>query len=150
METPNKEIVDQELLARFAKALGHPTRVAIVQFLIKQKECYFGRIWEELPIAKATVSQHLKELKDAGIIQGEIDGPRVKYCINKNNWKLMRVLFNNFASQTLVLCCSLTFCLMSFPICINGCCFIVIAIDNKQSNYFNYYICLSPKGEHHL
>ena len=109
METPNKEMVDQELLARFAKALGHPTRVAIVQFLIKKKECYFRRIWEELPIAKATVSQHLKELKDAGIIQGEIDGPRVKYCINKNNWKLMRVLFNNFAGQCICkteCCCS--------------------------------------------
>ena len=109
METPNKEMVDQELLARFAKALGHPTRVAIVQFLIKQKECYFGQIWEELPIAKATVSQHLKELKDAGIIQGEIDGPRVKYCINKNNWKLMRVLFNNFVGQCVCrtgCCCS--------------------------------------------
>ena len=109
METPNKEIVDQELLARFAKALGHPTRVAIVQFLINQEECYFGRIWEELSIAKATVSQHLKELKDAGIIQGEIDGPRVKYCINKNNWKLMRVLFNNFVGQCVCrtgCCCS--------------------------------------------
>ena len=93
------EILKQEQLARFAKALGHPTRIAIVQFLIKQKECYFGGIWEELPIAKATVSQHLKELKDAGIIQGEIEGPRVKYCINKNNWKLMRMLFNEFVSQ---------------------------------------------------
>ena len=93
------EILKQEQLARFAKALGHPTRIAIVQFLIRQKECYFGKIWEELPIAKATVSQHLKELKDAGIIQGEIEGPRVKYCINKNNWKLMRMLFNEFVGQ---------------------------------------------------
>ena len=93
------EILKQEQLSRFAKALGHPTRIAIVQFLIRQKECYFGKIWEELPIAKATVSQHLKELKDAGIIQGEIEGPRVKYCINKNNWKLMRMLFNEFVGQ---------------------------------------------------
>ena len=99
METPNKEMVNQEQLARFAKALGHPTRIAIVQFLIKQKECYFGRIWEELPIAKATVSQHLKELKDAGIIQGEIEGSRVLYCINKKNWLLMRSLFNDFVGQ---------------------------------------------------
>ena len=64
------EILKQEQLARFAKALGHPTRIAIVQFLIRQKECYFGKIREELPIAKATVSQHLQELKEAGIIQG--------------------------------------------------------------------------------
>ena len=85
MEKPNKEMVNQEQLARFAKALGYPHRIAIVQFLIKQEECYFGRIWEELPIAKATVSQHLKELKDAGIILGEIKGPRVLYCINKQN-----------------------------------------------------------------
>ena len=94
------EILKQEQLARFAKALGHPTRIAIVQFLIKQKECYFGGIWEERPIAKATVSQHLKELKDAGIIQGEIEGPRVKYCINKKIWKLMRMIFNEFVSQS--------------------------------------------------
>ena len=99
METPNKEMANLEQLTRFAKALGHPTRIAIIQFLIKQKECYFGRIWEELPIAKATVSQHLKELKDAGIIQGEIEGPRVLYCINKENWLLMRSLFNGFVGQ---------------------------------------------------
>ena len=56
MKTYSLETINQEQLARFAKALGHPTRIAILQFLIKQKECYFGRIWEELPIAKATVS----------------------------------------------------------------------------------------------
>ena len=59
----------QEQLARFAKALGHPARIAIMHFLAKQKTCYFGDIHEELPIAKATVSQHLKELKNAGLIQ---------------------------------------------------------------------------------
>ena len=63
----------QEQIARFAKALGHPTRIAILNFLAKQESCYFGDIHDELPIAKATVSQHLKELKDAGLIQGEID-----------------------------------------------------------------------------
>ena len=56
----------QEQIARFAKALGHPTRIAILNFLAKQESCYFGEIYDELPIAKATVSQHLKELKDAG------------------------------------------------------------------------------------
>lgn len=56
----------QEQIARFAKALGHPTRIAILNFLARQESCYFGDIHDELPIAKATVSQHLKELKDAG------------------------------------------------------------------------------------
>lgn len=90
---------DKERLARFAKALGHPTRIAIMQFLIKQQSCYFGEINEELPIAKATVSQHLKELKDAGLIQGEIEMPKVKYCINKENWQLAKDLFGEFFSQ---------------------------------------------------
>ena len=65
----------QEQLARFAKAMGHPTRIAILQFLANRTTCYFGDIHEELPIAKATVSQHLKELKDAGLIQGEVETP---------------------------------------------------------------------------
>ena len=74
---------EQEKIARFAKAMGHPARIAILQFLLSQERCFFGDIHEELPIAKATVSQHLKELKDAGLIQGEIETPKVKYCINK-------------------------------------------------------------------
>ena len=74
---------EQEQIARFAKALGHPARMAILTFLAKQESCFFGDIHEELPIAKATVSQHLKELKDAGLIQGEIETPKVRYCINR-------------------------------------------------------------------
>ncbi|MCM1108514.1 MAG: metalloregulator ArsR/SmtB family transcription factor [Clostridium sp.] len=89
----------QEKLARFAKALGHPARIAILQFLAKQETCYFGDIHDELPIAKATVSQHLSELKDAGLIQGEIETPKVKYCINKENWQLAKELFREFLSQ---------------------------------------------------
>ena len=69
---------EQERMARFAKAMGHPARMAILQFLLAQESCYFGDIHEELPIAKATVSQHLKELKDAGLIQGEIEAPKVR------------------------------------------------------------------------
>ncbi|MCM1441133.1 MAG: metalloregulator ArsR/SmtB family transcription factor [Roseburia sp.] len=89
----------QEKLARFAKALGHPARIAIIQFLAKQETCYFGDIHEELPIAKATVSQHLKELKDAGLIQGEIEIPKVRYCINQGNWQLAKELFSEFFGQ---------------------------------------------------
>lgn len=100
--TENKEYtLEQKKLARFAKALGHPARIAIIQFLAKQENCYFGDIHEELPIAKATVSQHLKELKEAGLIQGEIEIPKVRYCINKENWKLAKELFDEFLGQSI-------------------------------------------------
>ena len=69
-------------LARMAKALGHPARVAIMRLLVARGECVCGAIVEELPLAQATVSQHLKVLKQAGLVQGEIDGPRVCYCVN--------------------------------------------------------------------
>ena len=87
---------EQEQMARFAKAMGHPARMAILSFLAKQESCFFGDIHEVLPIAKATVSQHLKELKDAGLIQGEIETPKVRYCINRENWELARKLFAAF------------------------------------------------------
>jgi ArsR family transcriptional regulator len=72
---------DQEM-ARFARALAHPARVAILRLLMERGECICGTIVEQLPLAQATVSQHLKVLKEAGLIQGEIDGPRVCYCVN--------------------------------------------------------------------
>ena len=87
---------DNEQLARFAKAMGHPARITILQFLASLDTCYFGDIHNELPIAKATVSQHLKELKNAGLIQGEIEGPKVKYCINRENWALAKQVFGEF------------------------------------------------------
>lgn len=87
---------NQELIARIAKAIGHPTRITILIFLASQNSCYFGDIHEELPIAKATVSQHLKELREAGLIQGEIETPKVKYCIHKENWEIARRLFADF------------------------------------------------------
>ena len=90
---------EQEQIARFAKAMGHPARMAILQFLLRQETCFLGDIHEELPIAKATVSQHLKELKEAGLIQGEIEAPKVKYCINKENWALAQKMFAGFFGQ---------------------------------------------------
>ena len=90
---------EQEQIARFAKAMGHPARMAILQFLLRQETGLFGDIHEELPIAKATVSQHLKELKEAGLIQGEIEAPKVKYCINKENWALAQKMFAGFFGQ---------------------------------------------------
>lgn len=92
---------EQERMARFAKAMGHPARMTILQFLARQESCFFGDIHEELPIAKATVSQHLKELKDAGLIQGEIEAPKVKYCINRENWEIARRMFADFFGQPL-------------------------------------------------
>ena len=85
---------EQEQLARFAKALGHPIRVAVLQMLSKQTHCYHGDMSEILPIAKSTLSQHLNELKDAGLIQGTVSLPNVKYCINKENWALAKKMFN--------------------------------------------------------
>ena len=90
---------DEERVARLAKALGHPARVAIVRFLAAQESCFFGDIHEVLPISKATVSQHLKELRDAGLIQGEIHPPKVRYCINRQNWDLARRLFAGLFSE---------------------------------------------------
>lgn len=88
--------LEHEQLARFAKAMGHPARVEILNFLASLDSCYFGEIHNELPISKATVSQHLKELKEAGLIQGEIETPKVKYCINREVWKQAQCLFSKF------------------------------------------------------
>ena len=90
---------EQEQLARFAKAFGHPIRVAILQMLVKQACCYHGDMSEVLPIAKSTLSQHLNELKDAGLIQGTISFPNIKYCINQQNWKLAKSLFDSLLTE---------------------------------------------------
>jgi len=91
---------DEINLARYAKALGHPARIAILNFLASANACFCGEIVEELPIAQATVSQHLKELKDAGLIQGSIQPPKVSYCIDTENWKKAKQLFDNFLKNS--------------------------------------------------
>ena len=85
---------EQELSA-FAKALAHPARIAILKVLAQKNECICGQIVEVLPLAQSTVSQHLKELKEAGLIQGTVDGPRSCYCIN---WKAFEKFSNEFNS----------------------------------------------------
>jgi len=90
---------EQEQLARFAKALGHPVRVAVLQMLSKQTCCYHGDMSEILPIAKSTLSQHLNELKDAGLIHGTFTPPTVRYCINEENWLLAKSLFEAFLKE---------------------------------------------------
>lgn len=93
-------------LAMMAKALGHPARIAILQFLIKTNACVCGDIVDELPLSQSTVSQHLKELKKAGLIKGSIEGPSVCYCIDERTWKkagkMISDLFESFDSRN---CC---------------------------------------------
>ena len=95
MTYKNKKVISerQNQLARLAKALSHPIRVYVVEFLSKQTCCYSGDLTEVLPIAKSTLSQHLKELKNAGLIQGEIEGTKIKYCLNQENWELAKRVF---------------------------------------------------------
>ena len=85
-------------LARLAKALGHPARVTILRLLIRRGECVCGAIVDELPLAQATVSQHLKVLKEAGLVQGEIDGPRVCYCVDMSGVRRLQELLADVVS----------------------------------------------------
>ena len=81
-------------LAKYAKALAHPARIAILQILAKKQTCVCGSIVEEIPLSQSTVSQHLKELKHAGLITGDIDGAKVCYCIDEKEWKEAQVWIN--------------------------------------------------------
>ena len=85
----------QKRLARYAKALSHPVRLYIIEFCLNQSCCYSGDLAELLPIARSTLSQHLSELKDAGLIQGEINPPKIKYCVNREAWNEARALFGD-------------------------------------------------------
>lgn len=97
----NKEVFTENQIqtARISKALGHPVRIFVLELLSKQACCYSGDLSEILPVAKSTLSQHLKELKNAGLIQGEIEAPKVKYCINQKNWETAQVLFKNLLGK---------------------------------------------------
>jgi len=88
---------DQEKIARYSKALGHPARIFILDFLVKNQDkgCYSGDMAEKLTIARSTLSQHLKELKDAGLINGETDPPYIKYSINRESWNEARKIFKS-------------------------------------------------------
>ncbi|MUU76986.1 ArsR/SmtB family transcription factor [Winogradskyella endarachnes] len=87
---------DTKALAKFAKALAHPTRIAILNYLDKQSCCFTGDLVDVFPLAQSTISQHLKELKNAGLIQGELKSPKIKYCINQENWNTAKTLFQQF------------------------------------------------------
>lgn len=98
---------ETEQLARFAKALGHPVRLVILKHLSTQSCCYTGDLVEVLPMAQSTISQHLKELKDAGLIDGEVSPPKIRYCIHLENWKNARELFATLFKEdfNMISCC---------------------------------------------
>jgi ArsR family transcriptional regulator, arsenate/arsenite/antimonite-responsive transcriptional repressor len=97
---PSTDYREDELqMARYAKALSHPARIAILRFLVRQNACFCGEIVDELPIAQATVSQHLKELKKSGLIKGSIEPPKVKYCIDPEHWGKAKSLLNDFLDK---------------------------------------------------
>jgi ArsR family transcriptional regulator, arsenate/arsenite/antimonite-responsive transcriptional repressor len=84
-----------EELALLAKAVGHPARVQILRLLVRRESCICGDIVDELPLAQSTVSQHLKVLKDAGLVRGDIDGPRVCYCIEPRTLRRLKSLIGS-------------------------------------------------------
>jgi len=101
---------NQKKMARYAKALSHPVRVYILDYLVKNidKCCYSGDMAENLPIARSTLSEHLKELKRAGLIQGEINPPYIKYCINRSNWEEAQQLMNVFFKRVIPESCQIS------------------------------------------
>ena len=99
---------EQNHLANLAKAFGHPARIAILQYLFKQEQCICGDLVNEIGLAQATISQHLKELKKLGVIKGSISGTSVCYCIDMDNWKVYKETFSAFLNQDINLegsCC---------------------------------------------
>jgi predicted transcriptional regulator len=86
--------VKENKIAKVGKALAHPARIAILNLLAKRLACVCGDIVDELPLSQSTVSQHLKELKEAGLIQGDIDGAKVCYCIDAKGWKAAQAVLN--------------------------------------------------------
>lgn len=98
----------QNEIATIAKALGHPARIAIIDYLLKVKTCICGDIVNELPLAQPTVSQHLKELKNAGLIKGEIEGNKICYCINEQNLQKLQDYFSKLFAKLEIkknICC---------------------------------------------
>ena len=86
--------IKENKLAKIAKALAHPARIAILNFLAKKQTCICGDIVDEIPLSQSTVSQHLKELKEAGLIKGDIDGAKVCYCIDDKEWRAAQAVLN--------------------------------------------------------
>jgi DNA-binding transcriptional ArsR family regulator len=96
---------EQNRLANLTKALGHPARIAILQYMMENRTCIVGALTDVLPISQSTISQHLKELKNAGIIKGEIEGPSVCYCIDEDAWNKASEDLSNFITSIGKNCC---------------------------------------------
>lgn len=103
MGATKKDIFNEEQnrLATVLKALAHPARIAILQYIIKQDACICNDLVQELGLAQATISQHLKELKNIGIIKGNIEGTSVCYCIDEKAWKQIKIELNHFFADTI-------------------------------------------------
>ena len=97
--------VKHNRISKYAKALSHPARIAILNFLVKKNACVCGDIVDELPLSQSTVSQHLKELKAAGLIKGDIDGAKVCYCIDEKEWKAAQQSLNKLFDSFKGNCC---------------------------------------------
>ncbi|MBE8715283.1 ArsR/SmtB family transcription factor [Sphingobacterium hungaricum] len=95
----------QNQIALIAKALGHPARIAIIDYLLTVNQCICNDIVNELPLAQPTVSQHLKELKSAGLIKGNMEGNAICYCINEETFDVVKNYFNNVIKSTKEKCC---------------------------------------------
>jgi len=96
---------EQNYLAGLAKALGHPARIAILQYLIDHRTCMVGALSDIIPLSQSTVSHHLKELKSIGIIRGVIEGASVCYCIDDRNWKKLTLALQRLISDVNKTCC---------------------------------------------
>ncbi len=95
----------QNELAQFFKILGHPARIAILQYISEQNSCICNDLVEEIGLAQATISQHLKELKSIGLLKGEIEGKSMCYCIDIDRWNALQQILNSFFNNTKQNCC---------------------------------------------
>jgi len=96
---------EQNLLANLSKALSHPARIAILQYLVKNRTCMVGSLSDELPLSQSTISQHLKELKSIGIVRGKIDGSSTCYCIDEEKWKELTQMLQTLIFNVNKTCC---------------------------------------------
>lgn len=108
MNKPGSTVIQEsstERSAAIAKALGHPARIAILKILAQRNTCFCGDITDLLPLAQSTVSQHLKALKSAGLIMGEVEGVRVSYCLNPEGIKELQKLLSELSNELIKTCC---------------------------------------------
>lgn len=89
----------QQIVSGLTRAMGHPARIAMLEFISEKGECYFGELEDNIPLAKATISRHLSDLREAGLILTEAEGPRTRIWINKKNWTFAQKVFNDFFSE---------------------------------------------------